>query len=129
MPDRVWSLPHLISRTNRRASAHRCRRQRFVVSRATRDPYLIARRLRHHSQSHQDDAHAALFAPLEFTQHAAYRLEVRHPHSSSNAQMATATQRAEDADKSAGMGEVTLGQKMMSAVSGSILTSLLGAYT
>jgi solute carrier family 25 protein 39/40 len=43
--------------------------------------------------------------------------------------MATATQRAEDADKSAGMGEVTLGQKMMSAVSGSILTSLLGAYT
>jgi solute carrier family 25 protein 39/40 len=43
--------------------------------------------------------------------------------------MATATQRAEDADKSAGMGEVTLGQKMLSAVSGSILTSLLGAYT
>jgi hypothetical protein len=42
--------------------------------------------------------------------------------------MATATQRAEDADKSAGMGEVTLGQKMMSAVSGSILTSLLGVY-
>jgi hypothetical protein len=42
--------------------------------------------------------------------------------------MATATQRAEDADKSAGMGEVTLGQKMLSAVSGSILTSLLGMY-
>jgi hypothetical protein len=43
--------------------------------------------------------------------------------------MATATQRAEDADKSAGMSEVTLGQKMLSAVSGSILTSLLGVYT
>jgi hypothetical protein len=43
--------------------------------------------------------------------------------------MATATQRAEDADQSAGMGEVTLGQKMLSAVSGSILTSLLGVYT
>lgn len=40
--------------------------------------------------------------------------------------MATATQRAEDADKMAGLGEVSLGQKMMSAVSGSILTSLLG---
>jgi hypothetical protein len=40
--------------------------------------------------------------------------------------MATATQRAEDADKTAGMGEVSLGQKMLSAVSGSILTSLLG---
>jgi solute carrier family 25 protein 39/40 len=41
--------------------------------------------------------------------------------------MATATQRAEDADQNAGLGEVSLGQKMMSAVSGSILTSLLGA--
>jgi solute carrier family 25 protein 39/40 len=41
--------------------------------------------------------------------------------------MATATQRAEDADKSAGLVEVSLPQKMMSAVSGSILTSLLGA--
>ncbi|EAT76801.2 hypothetical protein SNOG_15706 [Parastagonospora nodorum SN15] len=39
--------------------------------------------------------------------------------------MATATQRAEDADQSAGLGEVSLGQKMLSAVSGSILTSLL----
>jgi hypothetical protein len=42
--------------------------------------------------------------------------------------MATATQRAEDADQSAGLGEVSLGQKMLSAVSGSILTSLLGMY-
>jgi len=42
--------------------------------------------------------------------------------------MATATQRAEDADQSAGLGEVSLGQKMLSAVSGSILTSLLGVY-
>jgi solute carrier family 25 protein 39/40 len=42
--------------------------------------------------------------------------------------MATATQRAEDADQSAGIGEVSLGQKMLSAVSGSILTSLLGVY-
>jgi solute carrier family 25 protein 39/40 len=40
--------------------------------------------------------------------------------------MATATQRAEDADKMVGLSEVSLGQKMMSAVSGSILTSLLG---
>ncbi|KAF2827388.1 mitochondrial carrier [Ophiobolus disseminans] len=39
--------------------------------------------------------------------------------------MATATQRAEDVDRSAGMGEVSLGQKMLSAVSGSLLTSLL----
>ncbi|OAK95117.1 mitochondrial carrier protein-like protein [Phaeosphaeriaceae sp. SRC1lsM3a] len=39
--------------------------------------------------------------------------------------MATATQRAEDADKTAGLGEVSLPQKMLSAVSGSILTSLL----
>ncbi|CAA9962031.1 hypothetical protein CFE70_005430 [Pyrenophora teres f. teres 0-1] len=37
--------------------------------------------------------------------------------------MATATQRAEGADSV--VGEVTLGQKMMSAVSGSVLTSLL----
>jgi len=43
--------------------------------------------------------------------------------------MATATQKAEDVDKSAGMGEVSLAQKMMSAVSGSVLTSLLGVYT
>ena len=42
--------------------------------------------------------------------------------------MATATQRAEDVDKNAGMGEVSLAQKMLSAVSGSVLTSLLGAY-
>lgn len=42
--------------------------------------------------------------------------------------MATATQRAEDVDKSAGIGEVSLGQKMLSAVSGSVLTSLLGVY-
>jgi solute carrier family 25 protein 39/40 len=39
--------------------------------------------------------------------------------------MATATQRAEESD-GAGMGEVSLPQKMLSAVSGSILTSLLG---
>lgn len=39
--------------------------------------------------------------------------------------MATATQRAEEADPS-GVGEVSLGQKMLSAVSGSVLTSLLG---
>ncbi|KAH8727046.1 mitochondrial carrier protein-like protein [Phaeosphaeriaceae sp. PMI808] len=39
--------------------------------------------------------------------------------------MATATQTADDADKVAGMGEVSLVQKMLSAVSGSILTSLL----
>ncbi|RMZ70295.1 mitochondrial carrier [Pyrenophora seminiperda CCB06] len=38
--------------------------------------------------------------------------------------MATATQRAEEADGSV-LGEVTLGQKMLSAVSGSVLTSLL----
>jgi hypothetical protein len=44
------------------------------------------------------------------------------------ADMATATQRAEDADAAAGMGEVSLAQKMLSAVSGSVLTSLLGAY-
>jgi hypothetical protein len=43
--------------------------------------------------------------------------------------MATATQGAEDAAKNAGMGEVSLGQKMLSAVSGSVLTSLLGMYT
>jgi solute carrier family 25 protein 39/40 len=43
--------------------------------------------------------------------------------------MATATQRAEDVDKSAGMVEVSLAQKMLSAVSGSVLTSLLGVYT
>jgi hypothetical protein len=42
--------------------------------------------------------------------------------------MATATQRAEEADTS-GAGEVSLGQKMMSAVSGSVLTSLLGKST
>ena len=42
--------------------------------------------------------------------------------------MATATQRAEDADAKAGMGEVSLVQKMMSAVSGSVLTSLLGMF-
>jgi solute carrier family 25 protein 39/40 len=40
--------------------------------------------------------------------------------------MATATQRAEDVDVTAGAGEVSLPQKMLSAVSGSILTSLLG---
>jgi len=39
--------------------------------------------------------------------------------------MATATQRAEEADPS-GVGDVSLGQKMLSAVSGSVLTSLLG---
>lgn len=39
--------------------------------------------------------------------------------------MAMATQRAEAADPT-GVGEVSLGQKMMSAVSGSVLTSLLG---
>lgn len=39
--------------------------------------------------------------------------------------MATATQRAEEADGSV-VGDVTLGQKMLSAVSGSVLTSLLG---
>ncbi|KAF2130081.1 mitochondrial carrier [Dothidotthia symphoricarpi CBS 119687] len=39
--------------------------------------------------------------------------------------MATATQRAEEADLIAGAGEVSLPQKMLSAVSGSILTSLL----
>jgi hypothetical protein len=39
--------------------------------------------------------------------------------------MATATQRAEEADTSGGVGEVSLGQKMMSAVTGSVLTSLL----
>jgi hypothetical protein len=43
--------------------------------------------------------------------------------------MATATQRAEEADTSGGVGEVSLGQKMMSAVSGSVLTSLLGKST
>ena len=42
--------------------------------------------------------------------------------------MATATQRAEDADAKSGMGEVSLAQKMMSAVSGSVLTSLLGMF-
>jgi hypothetical protein len=42
--------------------------------------------------------------------------------------MATATQTAEDADVTAGAGEVSLPQKMLSAVSGSILTSLLGEY-
>jgi solute carrier family 25 protein 39/40 len=40
--------------------------------------------------------------------------------------MATATQTAQDADVTAGAGEVSLPQKMLSAVSGSILTSLLG---
>jgi hypothetical protein len=39
--------------------------------------------------------------------------------------MATATQRAEEADTSGGVGAVSLGQKMMSAVTGSVLTSLL----
>lgn len=39
--------------------------------------------------------------------------------------MAAATQRAEDAAARAGMGEVSLTQKMLSAVSGSVLTSLL----
>ncbi|KAF2845992.1 mitochondrial carrier [Plenodomus tracheiphilus IPT5] len=39
--------------------------------------------------------------------------------------MATATQRADEASARAGAAEVTLGQKMLSAVSGSILTSLL----
>jgi hypothetical protein len=43
--------------------------------------------------------------------------------------MATATQGAEDADNNAGIGEVSLGQKMLSAVSGSVLTSLLGKFT
>jgi hypothetical protein len=42
--------------------------------------------------------------------------------------MATATQGAEDAARTAGLGEVSLGQKMLSAVSGSVLTSLLGMY-
>jgi solute carrier family 25 protein 39/40 len=42
--------------------------------------------------------------------------------------MATATQSAQDADVTAGAGEVSLPQKMLSAVSGSILTSLLGEY-
>lgn len=42
--------------------------------------------------------------------------------------MATATQRAEDVDVIQGADEVTLPQKMLSAVSGSILTSLLGTY-
>lgn len=40
--------------------------------------------------------------------------------------MATATQRAEDVDVIKGADEVSLSQKMLSAVSGSILTSLLG---
>jgi hypothetical protein len=119
----------LISRTNRRAGAHRCRRQKVVglelpgrfLPHCPSPPSPLAK--------HQDDAHAALFAPLEFIQHASHRFEVKHPRLNSSAPMATATQRAEDADKSAGMGEVTLGQKMLSAVSGSILTSLLGAYT
>lgn len=39
--------------------------------------------------------------------------------------MATATQRAEDADQTAGMGDISITQKMLSAVSGSIFTSLL----
>jgi hypothetical protein len=42
--------------------------------------------------------------------------------------MATATQRAEDVDVTKGADEVSLPQKMLSAVSGSILTSLLGMY-
>src|SRR5690242_12414000 len=43
--------------------------------------------------------------------------------------MATATQRAEDVDVIQGADEVSLSQKMLSAVSGSILTSLLGKPT
>lgn len=43
--------------------------------------------------------------------------------------MATATQRAEDVDVIKGADEVSLSQKMLSAVSGSILTSLLGKST
>jgi hypothetical protein len=43
--------------------------------------------------------------------------------------MATATQRAEDVDVIKGADEVSLPQKMLSAVSGSILTSLLGMYS
>lgn len=39
--------------------------------------------------------------------------------------MATATQRAEDVDSTVGAAEVSLPQKMLSAVTGSILTSLL----
>lgn len=42
--------------------------------------------------------------------------------------MATVTQRAEDVDVIKGADEVSLPQKMLSAVSGSILTSLLGKY-
>jgi hypothetical protein len=80
------------------------------------------------TKSHQDDASAALFALLEYTQHTSHRFEVIHLRFCKRAEMATATQRAEDADQNAGLGEVSLGQKMMSAVSGSILTSLLGTY-
>jgi hypothetical protein len=40
--------------------------------------------------------------------------------------MASVTQRAEDVDVIQGADEVSLSQKMLSAVSGSILTSLLG---
>jgi len=81
-------------------------------------------RLRHHLRHHQDHAHAALLAFQEFTQHISHIGEVIH-RKREQEEMATATQRAEETDKSAGMGDVTLSQKMMSAVSGSILTSLL----
>jgi hypothetical protein len=76
--------------------------------------------------SHQDDAHAALLAFSDNKLHISHPREVIHPPKDTAGEMATATQRAEDADKSAGLGEVSLPQKMMSAVSGSILTSLLG---
>jgi hypothetical protein len=78
-------------------------------------------------ESDQDDANAALFALLGHKQHT-HRIEVIHLRFCKRAEMATATQRAEDVDQNAGLGEVSLGQKMMSAVSGSILTSLLGVY-
>lgn len=74
--------------------------------------------------SQLDDAHSSPPPPLGPCLHAPPRLEVeRRPIHT----MATATQRAEDVDaKAAGMSEVTISQKMLSAVSGSVLTSLLG---
>ncbi len=40
--------------------------------------------------------------------------------------MAMAAQRTEDVDAMVGVAEVSLSQKMLSAVTGSVLTSLLG---
>lgn len=73
-----------------------------------------------------ENEHVHRPALLRLSHHPSLRVEVTGQPLRPAAAMATATQRAEDVDVIKGADEVSLSQKMLSAVSGSILTSLLG---